>query len=281
MKHKVNLFGAAVVTFVLVATLVSLFFSHETIQKQQDRKVLYKDWKGTVGSVASNSAFCFVIGGVNPEKPLKYRGFIHNILVATRLFQTLGSKADVVAFFQLSHSTSATSLPDSDLRPLEELHVKVRYLAPSPTESFYETQMNKFNILTLTEYKRVIFMDGDVIPLCNLDYLFELSGSGVLKPNLVIAARHSPANGGFFMMTPEAGDFQLIQQIIQTRESKPFDKVEGYGHVITPPDEWAKRGERGRYWDFHGGPSDQGLCKFYLHGCGSLPFDLFNVVQSH
>lgn len=208
----------------------------------------------------SKFAFIFVIGGCNPEEPLKYRGFVYNIMIAARLFQTLGSKADVLAFFQLSYASNATSLPDDDLRPLEGLNVQVRYIPPSKSESFYETNLNKFQILKLTQYQRVIFMDGDIIPLANMDYLFELSMQGVLKPNLVVSAPNAPANGGFFMFAPKPGDYDLVQQLIEKREEKEFSPEKGWGHVITPPDEWVMRGKRGRLWNFYGGPVDQGLC---------------------
>lgn len=154
----------------------------------------------------SKYAYSFVIGGCNPNKPA-YKGFLYNILVATRLLREVGSTADVVAFFQLSYEyQDSTVLPDEDVRALEGLGIRILYIPQSPHESFYETVLNKFRILELTEYRRVLLMDGDVMPVSNLDYLFELSddnkygpGNSTLKGNVVVSGPWEPANAGFFL----------------------------------------------------------------------------------
>ena len=115
------------------------------------------------GANETNSpyAYAFVIGGCNPNKPV-YRGFLYNILVSARLLRQMGSTADVVAYFQLSHSyRRSDTLPDEDIRALEGLGIKIYYIERSEHESFYETVMNKFRILQLTQYRRVLLMDGD------------------------------------------------------------------------------------------------------------------------
>jgi alpha-N-acetylglucosamine transferase len=88
----------------------------------------------------------------------------------------------------MSNESPATELPDEDVRGLQGLNVKIRYIPKSAHESFYATVMQKFRILSLTEYRRVILMDGDVMPLTNLDYIFEMSDgeNATLKENLVI-----------------------------------------------------------------------------------------------
>lgn len=207
-------------------------------------------------------AYSFVIGGCDPDQPHRYRGYVYNILVSARMLQNLGSQADVVAFFQISSKSNATGLPKDDTRPLEALRVQIRYLPKTATESFYEAQMNKFTILKLAkEHDRVIFMDGDVLPLTNMDYLFELSMRGVIQPNLVVAAPQSPSNGGFFMLAPVPGDYELVQQIIQERETKVFDPVRAWGHAIQPPDKWRTRSTSGTNFTYYGANADQGLCE--------------------
>jgi hypothetical protein len=221
-------------------------------------------------------AYAFVIGGCNPDYP-SYKGFLYNILVTARLLKQEGSTADVVAFFQLSYRyTAAEVLPDEDIRALKGLNVHIYYIPPSPHESFYETVMNKFRILSLTQYRRVLLMDGDVMPLSNLDYLFQLSddnkygpGNSTLKENVVVAGPWEPANAGFFMLAPGEGEYERIRDIIRTREEKVrhmggvlFDEIEGWGHVIEAPDQWVSRRDRGTNWTFHFAFSDQGLCKF-------------------
>ena len=34
--------------------------------------------------------------------------------------------------------------------------------------------MDKFEILNLVQINRVLFLDSDIVPFCNLDYLFDL-----------------------------------------------------------------------------------------------------------
>ena len=159
------------------------------------------------------------------------------------------------------------------------------YIPQSQHESFYETVLNKFHILELTEYRRVLLMDGDVMPLSNLDYLFELSddnkhgpGNSTLKQNVVVSGPWEPANAGFFMLAPGEGEYDRINQIIHTRQKKAsvivnavkFNQTEGWGHVIEAPDQWIARRSSGRNWDFHFAFSDQGLCTLQLHRIHSM-----------
>jgi hypothetical protein len=189
----------------------------------------------------------------------------------------------------MSNESPATELPDEDVRVLQGLNVKIRYIPKSAHESFYATVMQKFRILSLTEYRRVILMDGDVMPLTNLDYIFEMSDgeNATLKENLVIAGPWEPANAGFFMLTPGEGEFERVTEIIRTRQENAlnatggkFDVVNGWGHVIQPPDQWVSRKERGTNWTFHFAFSDQGLCTClcFRPPCGRL--HQTNVVYS-
>jgi hypothetical protein len=103
-------------------------------------------------------------------------------------------------------------------------------------------------------------MDSDIMPTGNLDYLFLNSDgpSPSLKPNLVVAGRMEPANGGFFMLEPGEHDLSEMDTIIQRRQQRAqtlphpyFDPVEGWGHVIKPPDYWEFRGgKKGTNWTF-------------------------------
>lgn len=118
------------------------------------------------------------------------------------------------------------------------------------------------------------------MPLGNLDYLFQMTndnkyglGNSTLKPNVVVASKTEPANAGFFMLTPRKGEYEQVEEIIQSREAKAkdldsgikFDEVEGWGHVITEPDEWISRSSRrGRHWNFSFAYSDQGLLYYWV-----------------
>ena len=209
-----------------------------------------------------------MIGGCHPEKP-QYLGFIYNILVTTRILRAEGSTADIVGFFQIAKDSPSETLSDEDVRLLTAMGVKIMYLPKSEMESFYDTVLNKFKILGLVQYKRVLLLDGDVTPITNLDYLFEMSMQGVLRENVVVNGPWEPANAGFFMVAPQEGDVDQIQAIIDRREQEAvnitdghkFDVVRGWGHVIEESDPWLARKQHGTNWTFHFGFSDQGLCK--------------------
>jgi len=205
-------------------------------------------------------AYAFVIGGCDPNKPA-YRNYIYDILIAADILRQRGSRADVVAFFQMSYHSNYTKLPDYDTRLLKAMKVRILYIPVSRDESFYRCMLDKFRTLSLTQYRRVLFLDGDVIPLVNLDYLFKLSDElsdkpTVLKENMVLAGTQEPSNGGFFMLTPNADALKQINVIIQDREERArsstnsFDPVQGWGHVIdSTADKWVTNGRKaGTNW---------------------------------
>jgi alpha-N-acetylglucosamine transferase len=97
--------------------------------------------------------------------------------------------------------------------------------------------MEKFRILKLTEYSRVMYLDYDVMPTCNLDYLFDLSdplpeSSGLalnsssfqLKENVILAYRREPSSGGLFIVKPNLTDFDHIQRIIHEKETRSLEQ---------------------------------------------------------
>ena len=222
---------------------------------------------GASGSTGDGTfAYSFIVGGCNPRDG-QYLHYLYNILVATKILREHGSKADVVIFLQIAHKAKIDQLPTEDTRLLDAMGIKYRYIPKDPDESFYKLTLDKFRILTLTEYDRVLFMDGDVMPRQNLDYLFELSMKGVFRENLVVAGHIEPANAGFFMLKPSPGDYELIQQLIHDKEVRgtelPYphwDNVTGWGHVIEDPDYYEfVTGEKKQLWDFYCAFSDQGL----------------------
>lgn len=196
-------------------------------------------------------AYAYLIGGCSSTIP-KYRAYIYNALVVAKRMRDFGSKADVVVMIQMWGQTDETALPDADVKMLEDAGVKVVYipkLAPYMQDVFYTLMLEKFRILTLTEYSRVLYMDGDVIPTCNLDYLFDLSEpdpaegkKALLKENMILGWRQEPASGGFFMFRPDMDDWAVMQQIIRDREEEVlrmeypwWNATIGWGHQITEP----------------------------------------------
>jgi hypothetical protein len=206
----------------------------------------------------SRFAYAFLVAGCDPSRP-SYRGFLYNVLVAKHVLKAKGSTADVLLMLRMA-SNATKSLPAEEEQMLRDGGILFRYLPPPDTkETFYSAMMAKFHILNLTEYSRVLYMDADVTPWCNLDYLFVLSEKGVLKENLVIAWWHEPASGGFFMLKPGIGELDALndvihrQQVLAKNQSSwpPFDVAKGWGHEIKAPDKWKTlmKGE-GTNWTF-------------------------------
>ena len=333
-RHATVLVGVLLVSVKLVLDW-NLYFvaSHHTPPLPSD--VLLASWKQTNGlsttlpipakidsasrntiSPALNStnntttktrfAYAVVVGGCDPDKP-SYRGFFYNTLVAASILRQLGStSADIILVVQMSYHSAHEALPPTEQAALQALGVQVRYIPKSPWESFYNTVLHKFQILSWTEYDRVLLMDADVMPLANLDYLMELSLSNsssnevLLRENVVVAGLHEPANGGFFILQPGEGRWEELQEIVRQQEQNhsnnpnqpnnntnssnySWDPVQGWGHAMVPPhDVWKSRQDSGHLWDFHFAFSDQGLLYYwtkYVQKSVSIIFE--NTVENY
>jgi hypothetical protein len=186
---------------------------------------------------------------------------VYNILIGAHVLQTANSTADIIVLVRMATSTSNKTLPEQPT--LESAGVKVRYIPSVKSDSFYTAMLDKFRVLELTEYDRILFLDSDVVPFCNLDYMFDLSygPNSLLEPNTVLSWAIQPAQGGFFMLQPLDGDYKHIQRIIHERmtRSKDFDIVWGWGHEIKEPDFWYSYVGDGTNWTFYGAFADQGL----------------------
>ena len=217
-------------------------------------------------------AYAFVVGGCDPKHP-SYRYYLYNILVAAFILQheatTSSSSSQIIVYVQMAHSSRYNTLLEHEVKWLERMNIQIVYLPKSRVESFYGIVLEKFRILNLTEYQRVLLLDADVMPLMNLDYLMEMSLQGILQENVVIAGRLEPANAGLFVVTPLVGAYDRVRQIIRETQERSdhrpypdyWDKDVGWGQVMTPPDDYWEnyRGERFHKWDFHAAFSDQGL----------------------
>lgn len=257
--------------FALLASIAWIFFRQFRVTPLKEQN----EASDIVGKALtpSNFAYASLIGGVDPSSP-SYRGFFYNILVAAKLLRMFGSNADFVVFFQLSHETSLEELPARDASILRAMHVIVEYIPKSRYQSFYEITLEKFRILQLTQYKRVLFMDADIMPLANLDYLFKCSTgiNATMLENIVVAGTQEPSTAGFFVLAPKQRAMDELHQIISTREFKAkdlpfpkFDIVQGWGHAIVPPDRWETTVESryGNNWTFYSADADQGLLYEY------------------
>ena len=229
---------------------------------------------GNVTTQHSPYAYAFLIGGVHEHRPA-YRGFLYDVLISAHILRKVGSTMDVWLFVQISPDSNLTKLPDEDARHVDSLNIRTRYVdKPKVKETFNELVYDKFRILQLTEYRRVMFLDADAIPLTNLDYMFRLSEgeNPLLQPNFIVASRGEPCNAGLFILEPKDGEWENLQRVItkQHEDAKnlpypKFDREYGWGHSFKKAgDQWEGIEQNGTMWKYHASHSDQGLLYFWV-----------------
>jgi hypothetical protein len=223
-------------------------------------------------------AYAFLLGGASANyEGSDHRGGLYSVVVAAHTLRRQGSTADVVLMVQISSRSNATRLPKDEESVLRKSNIRVVYIPKysSPQyEKFYALMMEKFRILTLDEYDRILYLDYDVMPRCNLDYMMELSFSrpDVLKENVVLAHLAEPSSGGFFILKPNKTDYRLLQRIVVDVENATmnmdfphWDTKIGWGHpIVGPQDYWiSSEGKKGYEWNWYGCQADQGLLYYW------------------
>jgi hypothetical protein len=169
------------------------------------------------------------------------------------MLRKAGSKVDVMTMVQMSAETKETRLTREVEHLLLSMGVKVVYLpklADSRLERLHGMSCEKFQMLCLEQYTRVFYLDSDIMPRCNLDFLFEMSDpldplvEPTLQKNLITTRDDQIANGGFFMLETGPGCYKRFRQA-QREEGEErflklsfsdrfFDPVLGWGHNKEP-----------------------------------------------
>lgn len=239
---------------------------------------------------SSPYAYSFVVGSIHEDRHA-YKGFLYNVFNTVHLLKKLGSTADFVLWAQLAPDSNNTHLPAADAQALSKLGVHVILMEKPQHESFAHLMYDKFRALQLTQYRRIVYLDSDVLPLVNMDYWFHLSDSQhtttptILRPNMVWASRGTPCNGGMFMMHPFPNAWKLLSETTEKQRAigktlpyPHFDWSSGWGHdFIKAGDVWEGFKRNDTHWRFHGGHSDQGLWYFYakylVQDCSIVVFD--------
>eukprot|EP00956_Cyclotella_meneghiniana_P012085 scaffold17152_cov75-Cyclotella_meneghiniana.AAC.13 len=165
----------------------------------------------------------------------------------------------------MSSNIKEETIPEQKI--LHKAGIIVKYLPKVHTDNFFSAMLDKFQILKYySEYYRILFMDSDVTPFCNLDYMFSHSmgkKNAIFAPNVVLSYKNEPSQGGFFMLSPEEGDYERLQDIINSRIQNFYNFSEdyGWGHKFNGyPDVWHSfNHENQTKWDFYGAYADQGL----------------------
>jgi hypothetical protein len=113
---------------------------------------------------SSSYAYMFLIGGIDPDQPKGYLGFLYNVLISSEILRNDGSTADIWLFVQMHPTTNRTTLPVEEQNLLRQLNIATVYLEKPKYSSFADIMMEKFRLLQLVQYKRVMYLDADVLP---------------------------------------------------------------------------------------------------------------------
>ena len=200
------------------------------------------------------------------SNPTYHRGGLYSIISAVYQLQKFDSDkdADFIVMIQMKPTSTNTKSSNQKLSTketlvLQRMNIQLQYIPmlridEPDLDCFYGLMFEKFRILNWIQYEKVMYLDSDIYPTCNLNYLFELpvqsttqssttqSGSNDdddddnddnnyadeeedessdnkipfngWKQNLILAHMSVPASGGIFVLTPNHSDYLLLTKLI-------------------------------------------------------------------
>jgi len=106
---------------------------------------------------------------------------------------------------------------------------------------------------SFTNYSRLMYLDGDVLPTKNLDCYFQLSTNAFNTGNA------SPLNSGWYVAVPSLPLYEKMKAKAVARLSAPWDETNGWGTAMPAGVTFRNHGKAVAKWDFNGASLDQGL----------------------
>jgi hypothetical protein len=265
----------------LVVTLVSFQLGHISYLMNGPRDISSKMGAPPFKPAHRKWAYIYLLEECDPDNPKSYLPFLYHILVSAKILQLHQSKADVVVLVEMKQPGAI--LPSHDTSALAGMKIGIRYLPSLPHPA-----LKKLYVLTMLDYSRVLYLEG--MPMCNLDYMFELSEprqrvAPKLKPNVILSWHRTPSWDAFFLLAPQPGDFEKLLEIVDQQQGQAlsqgrgpnyFDAVQGWGHVIETETELrifekvTSAGDGiGLFWTWEGADSTSGLLlywtRYYQH----------------
>jgi hypothetical protein len=146
-------------------------------------------------------AYAFMYWGIDPSITKSYRkGLAHIALSATLLHGPYKSQDEVLAIIRMSPAYPNDRLPEEDEAVLQENCVHVHYINPSDPENQipswnltdkivnqYHKLLQKCYLCRLVQYRRIFYLDADVMLHRNLDYCMEFSDQGIFGEQVMIS----------------------------------------------------------------------------------------------
>lgn len=212
----------------------------------------------TVEKKKSKFAYVTLLSGI--DDTFRYRGFLYNVMIMRKALLRYKSRADFVVMVGFRDYNN-TSIFESDLNLLRQqgiiIHILPRWTHEQHDLTFAEMALLKITPWSFTQYEKVQFFDGDVMPTSNMDCFFELSY------NSFTAGAVSPLNSGWYLALPNTQDYEYLKEKAIWRLGRDWDKENGWRDPM--PSGLVVRGGRpaSTKWDFNGADMDQGLLLHY------------------
>jgi len=256
-------------------TVFPLLFEQEQEQaSQQSQSIQYENnnnKKEKKEMKRGKYAIAYIIGGCHWKTWNSMDScvpYILNAIVTAHVLRTFHSSIDVVLKVRMASSSTETSF--AELSPeieewLSKAGVILSYLPKVRKDNFGTISIELFRALEMLDYDRVLFMDSDSYPKCNIDSHFDLSFNGLVEENIGFAGSAAPITASALMVTPKSGAFHQVMDIIHrhrnnTSKSKTkLDPIQGWGHPIVN-----EVGDVVRNWDWFAVDVDQGIIYEWL-----------------
>lgn len=211
---------------------------------------------------AHNSEFAYVSLLHGIDDSFAYRGFLYHAILVKKALEQLGSKMDFILLIGFSSGEeSHDSEVQTDLALLRRHGIKLFFLPRLDEEaqkkqkkvSFMEMALLKITPWSFSQYKRIQFIDGDVLPHKNMDCLFELDR------NSFNTGSASPLNSGWYLAIPDLKDYEEMKILAVQRVRAKWNEVVGWGKEIPTDLRYRGKSRTVKKWDFNGASLDQGL----------------------
>ena len=236
----------------------TLELNNEQTHQQQRNVITNKN----IPEDAKNSRYAYVtlIHGI--DDTFRYRGYLYNVMIMKTALHSFGSEADLVVLIGFSKG-GYHEMYQEDIDRLTSIGIKIVYL-PRLLEveekekvNFAEMALLKITPFSFTQYEKIQFFDGDIMPTKNMDCYFEL------EQNTFNTGNASPLNSGWFLAIPNLEDFHALRAKAIKRLNEKWSVDDGWGEALPP---WIRfrNGKHPPSWNFNGASLDQGLFTHYF-----------------
>lgn len=282
--RKTNLRICSLVLVIVVTIVVIIFFETAVVPNHPIQNLIDKTTQQGIVAIAQSSlstpqintaiteknkdvanptqssrwAYVTLISGI--DKSRKYRGFLYNAIIMRKALKSFGSNADFVALIGYKNGDPSPFIDDINMLKSHGIivHELDRFVDDQHHQlSFAEMALLKVTPYSFTQYEKVQFFDGDVMPTRNMDCYFQL------PYNTFTIGAASPLNSGWFMAIPDMEIYKFFVDKAKWRLARDWDKENGWGTKM--PQGLVYRGGRPvPNWDFNGCDMDQGLFAHYF-----------------